>query len=676
MSAGGKDPESARNAEQIDIKRLPPKIQKVLDKYDVDGDGTITAAEFVIAMEQHEATKDSLAKQKKIVFWLLFVVVPAALVFVGVSFGVVYSAIEYAKEAKVDSGSIYTSSTDNQPIGTADVRYQAMSSENIGDTVLHDIKEVTFDIDGMRTFSRVDSVVRLPRDPTVHVDLTKGPLGIVTPDAYLVVKGQELEVEEDSELITKIMKMRGIDSTNSKRRRLLARGGGGNMKIFGRPGQTMGGSPSLLGGDGGNDNCAYERVCPASPSPPPPSPPSPPSPPPSPPNPPPPPESPGTTNIVIDGACTDGKFYLSPDEKYVRLLADVPDVSAFAITYDASSKSDSDVRTFTENVLTELYPVGLEILHQYGVAKGVGRDGGIVKCLEDWRVETSTAAKIAGGLALAIHECGHGVDSAGRDGANNYYLYSYNSTAGASVLPLLLKPDKMAGVDCGTWSKDGYAPARSTLLNDTYNYLRPPCEVVGSNPYGTESKITQSKESGNGPYGCDSTYSMIYLEGDPYDGQCSSGSQGYNMLFEETVQYIHSMATQFYVRKLTGSTGYGSSRHATLMWLWWNQRYIRRLRVDFNDDTNGNLYDKYILGSVVGYENFATEWREAILSVWGRAWLYLATDLPGQQEEVDKLLPLVKDETLLGEIQRIREAHGCNIADRWDASAAQLAGSQ
>ena len=64
MSAGnGKDPEFAKNdAEQIDIKRLPPKIQKVLDKYDVDGDGTITAAEFVIAMEQHEATKDSLAK--------------------------------------------------------------------------------------------------------------------------------------------------------------------------------------------------------------------------------------------------------------------------------------------------------------------------------------------------------------------------------------------------------------------------------------------------------------------------------------------------------------------------------------------------------------------------------------------------------------------------------------
>ena len=71
MSACGKDPESARNAEQIDIKRLPPKIQKVLDKYDVDGDGTITAAEFVIAMEQHEATKDSLAKQKKIVLLLV-----------------------------------------------------------------------------------------------------------------------------------------------------------------------------------------------------------------------------------------------------------------------------------------------------------------------------------------------------------------------------------------------------------------------------------------------------------------------------------------------------------------------------------------------------------------------------------------------------------------------------
>ena len=78
-----------------------------------------------------------------------------------------------------------------------------MSSENIADSVLNDIKEVTFDIEGMRTFSRIDLVDRLPRDPTVHVDLIKGPLGIVTPDAYLVVKGQELEVEEDSELITK-----------------------------------------------------------------------------------------------------------------------------------------------------------------------------------------------------------------------------------------------------------------------------------------------------------------------------------------------------------------------------------------------------------------------------------------------------------------------------------------
>lgn len=65
MSPGGKDPESARSAEQIDIKKLPIKIQKVLNKYDVDGDGTITAAEFVIAMEQHEATKDSLKRQKK-----------------------------------------------------------------------------------------------------------------------------------------------------------------------------------------------------------------------------------------------------------------------------------------------------------------------------------------------------------------------------------------------------------------------------------------------------------------------------------------------------------------------------------------------------------------------------------------------------------------------------------
>ena len=35
MSAGGKDPESARNAEQIDIKRLPPKKSK-MDKENLD----------------------------------------------------------------------------------------------------------------------------------------------------------------------------------------------------------------------------------------------------------------------------------------------------------------------------------------------------------------------------------------------------------------------------------------------------------------------------------------------------------------------------------------------------------------------------------------------------------------------------------------------------------------
>ncbi|CAL6416205.1 unnamed protein product [Bathycoccus prasinos] len=100
MSPGGKDPESARSAEQIDIKRLPIKIQKVLNKYDVDGDGTITAAEFVIAMEQHEATRDSLKRQKRIVFWTFAVIIPVLLVFVAVGFGVVYWAVEYAKEAR------------------------------------------------------------------------------------------------------------------------------------------------------------------------------------------------------------------------------------------------------------------------------------------------------------------------------------------------------------------------------------------------------------------------------------------------------------------------------------------------------------------------------------------------------------------------------------------------
>ena len=54
-------------------------------------------------------------------------------------------------------------------------------------------------------------------------------------------------------------------------------------------------------------------------------------------------------------------------------------------------------------------------------------------------------------------------------------------------------------------------------------------------------------------------------------------------------------------------------------------------------------------------------WREAILTLWGRAWLYLeATEgLNGLTINGPAIEALVMDAELLGEIERIREAHGC-----------------
>jgi hypothetical protein len=55
-------------------------------------------------------------------------------------------------------------------------------------------------------------------------------------------------------------------------------------------------------------------------------------------------------------------------------------------------------------------------------------------------------------------------------------------------------------------------------------------------------------------------------------------------------------------------------------------------------------------------------WRELILNVWGQAWLFLeATD--GQRAlgiDDAELEDLVKDPDLLAEIQRVRDAAGCD----------------
>jgi hypothetical protein len=63
------------------------------------------------------------------------------------------------------------------------------------------------------------------------------------------------------------------------------------------------------------------------------------------------------------------------------------------------------------------------------------------------------------------------------------------------------------------------------------------------------------------------------------------------------------------------------------------------------------------------YQRLTTDscWRESILTVWGRAWLYLEAARSTRQLGINAadLEELVLDPNLLDEIERVRTAHGC-----------------
>lgn len=168
---------------------------------------------------------------------------------------------------------------------------------------MKDIREVSFALAGMPVFAYVDSIVRLPINSTNpdHEFLTRGPLAIFTADAYIVVTDKLVEVEEGSELITKVMKVRGLNYHSGILRRQLLQSVNDDYDSFYTESEDGGyDDPFTMYGtyeqDQGNGQdpllCSYkyditESCAASSPSP---SPLSPPYPPPSPPTPPPPPQ--------------------------------------------------------------------------------------------------------------------------------------------------------------------------------------------------------------------------------------------------------------------------------------------------------------------------------------------------------------------------------------------------
>lgn len=143
----------------------------------------------------------------------------------------------------------------------------------------------------------------------------------------------------------------------------------------------------------------------------------------------------------------------------------------------------------------------------------------------------------------------------------------------------------------------------------------------------------------------DDFYRDVYLDGDPDDATFDGGDQGFNSVLEEATQYVNSLATDWALRdQLSFSV---SARDGILTFLWYIERYLYQARREFP-----NAYER-LSGD--------TCWREAILTLWGRAWLYL--DLTKEIDQLgigdDVIEPLVLQPELLEEIDLLRERHGC-----------------
>ena len=84
-----------------------------------------------------------------------------------------------------------------------------------------------------------------------------------------------------------------------------------------------------------------------------------------------------------------------------------------------------------------------------------------------------------------------------------------------------------------------------------------------------------------------------------------------------------------------------------LTFLWYIERYLRLARLEHAS----------------AYQLITTNecWREATLTVWGRAWLYLDLTDGDASLGIDdgKIEALVRDADLLSEIARLRTAAGC-----------------
>ncbi|GGJ84444.1 hypothetical protein GCM10010123_12600 [Pilimelia anulata] len=314
--------------------------------------------------------------------------------------------------------------------------------------------------------------------------------------------------------------------------------------------------------------------------------------------------------VLVDRNCADGAHILTVED--FRQPSELPDIQDLIKGY-----SKNNYMAFITGVLSRRYPTGNRIIEQGGGKAAVDR----------WLHWKDSAPQVLGSLGTVVHEIGHGID---KSTPQNWY-YVTRTRSGTDVA---FTAPGMHGRKT-TSSSPMYSLERSLLLADDENKKRPPSQ---------RGTITTSREFGSGSHGTDKNYAETYLNGDPADSKFDSGDQGFNSLVEEWNQYINSFAVAHYTR--TGnSSGRSSDRHALLTYLWWVERYLRKIRVE------QPAQHKYLL------DNRA--WQDLVLSLWGRSWVYLKTDFPGMEPDSGQVTELVRQPHLLDEIQYLRTARGC-----------------
>ncbi len=299
----------------------------------------------------------------------------------------------------------------------------------------------------------------------------------------------------------------------------------------------------------------------------------------------------GPTSPRVDPACVDGMYRET-----------LPDVSA-----DIASVEFMSLSQYVDDVLARRYPVGGALVRGGRMDTRFGQP-----CDELFAGGASTPQAALERMNTIVHECGHIYDGLLSRGASNVYVLTD---------ALQLSCDRGDATDRG-----GDTFARSRIRDDEFAAMRPPC-------------------GGASAPGCDS-YADIYLDGDPDDGTFDGGDQGFNMLFEETVQYVNSLAVEWALVDQMPPGRRTSARDGILTFLWYVTRYLRMARTSFPS----------------AYDRLANDpcWRNAILTVWGRAWLYLElTEGMTALSIDDGLLGLATDPMLLEEIERLRDLEGC-----------------